>query len=191
MPPEASPGLLNNCHRVTPAGRLDVQVEMETCVFANATEEPRESSIALSFNPDEHDPPSLNPARPTHRASAESRKPAKHARSVFRIETDVTAQTLYLLGTVDPGGSGIVFLDNEHFFLLQIFQQAYVMRGYQQLSTPRIAFAGSEPVEDLPQHVDMQSTVDLVQNRHSSDVQSISDKWKEMNQTSSPCGLVT
>ena len=174
-----------------PANSASRSGSSETCVFANAIEEPRESSTALSFNPDKHDPPSLNPARPPHRASPEPGKPAKHPRSVFRIETDVTAQALYILSTVDAGGSAIVFLDNEDFFLLQIFQQANVMRGYQQLSTPRIAFAGSEPAEDLPQHVDMQSTVDLVQNRHSGHVQSEPDKRKETHQMSSPLGLVT
>ena len=128
MPLEASAGFLNDCRRVTPAGRPDVQVEMETRVFANATEEPREGSIALSFNPNKHDPPSLNPALPPHRASAEFGKPAKHARSIFRIETDVTAQALYILSTVDPGGSSIVFLDDEDLLLLQIVQQSDVMR---------------------------------------------------------------
>ena len=120
MPLEAPPSFVDDRHGVTPASRFDVQVEMQTCVIANATEEPDESPITLPFDPHEHNAPPLDPTPPPHRVSADSREPAEHARPVLRIETYVTAQPLYVLSPVDPGGSAIVFFDDEEFLLLQI-----------------------------------------------------------------------
>ena len=99
-------------------------MKRKTLVIANAREKPDESPVALPFNPDEDNAPALNPAPPPHRASAESREPTEHARSVFWIETDITPQAPHILSTVEPGGAAIVLLDDEDFFLHQIVKQA-------------------------------------------------------------------
>ena len=127
MPFQPAPSFLNDRYRVTTGSRSDVEVKVKTLFIANAPEKSHESAVALPFNPDEDTPPTLNPAPPTHRASADSGKPAKHARAILRIETDITSQAPHILSTVDPSGSAIVLLDDEQFLLLQVIQQANMM----------------------------------------------------------------
>lgn len=120
MPLQPTSGFFNDRHRVTASGRFDVEMKVKALFVADSPEEPHEGAVALSFNPNENDPPALNPTPPPHRVSAESRKPAKHARPVLRIETDVTSQALHVLGSVDARGPAVILLDDEEFFLLQI-----------------------------------------------------------------------
>ena len=127
MPTQAAPGFVNDRRGITPAARLDVQVEVKTMIIANAPEKVDESPVALPFNPDENNLPSLNPTPPTHRPSTESREPTEDAGPVLGIQTDVTPQALHILSTVNPGGPAIVLLDDEDFFLLKIVEQADVM----------------------------------------------------------------
>ena len=127
MPAQAAPGFFDDRHGITPAARLDVQVEVKTFIIANAPEKVDERPVALPFNPDEDNLPAVNPTRPPHPASTESRKPTEDADPVLGIQTNVTPQTSDILSTVNPGGPAVVFLDDEDLLLLKIVEQAGVM----------------------------------------------------------------
>ena len=128
MPLQAAPGCLDDRHGIAPGGRLDVQVKMKTFAIANVPKEPHESPVALPFDPNEDDAPALDPTPPPHRASTKPRDSAKHTRPILRIEADITPQAPYILGTVQPRGPARILLDDENFLLLQIVEQANVMR---------------------------------------------------------------
>ena len=128
MPFQAAPRCLDDRHGIAPGGRLDVQVKMKTFAIANVPKEPHESSVALPLDPDEDDAPSLDSTPPPHLASTELRDSAKHTRPILRVEADITPQAPYILGTVQPRGPSRVLLDDEDFLLLQIVEQANMMR---------------------------------------------------------------
>ena len=128
MPLQTAPGCLDNRQGISSGSRLDVQMKMKAFAIANVPKEPDEGPVTLTFDPDEDDSPGPDPTSPPHCRSTELRDSAEHARPILRIETDITAQTTYILGTVQPRGPTPVLLEDENFLLFQIVEQADMMR---------------------------------------------------------------
>ncbi len=99
-----------------------------------------------------------------HQVSSNARNAPKYSRTVLGIEPSVTTETTYVLNSMHARGTVETLLKDEDLLLLQVVEQSDIVGSHEDLGTPGIHFARTEPVQDLAGDVQMKIAVNLVED---------------------------
>ena len=84
-------------------------------------QEPNEGLLTLPFNPEKDRSTGLDSCEAAiHRPSTESRNATQNTRSVLGVESDIPAESLHVLSTMQSSRTVVRLLEYEDLFFLQV-----------------------------------------------------------------------
>ena len=112
---------------VSATADANIEMDMETSLFAQVAQPLRKGAFALALGADEDAPSPGNCSAPCHLPSAEGGQSAHHAASILLLQVAATPQPGDITRTVNLGGAVGAFLNDENFLFFEAVQNGQVV----------------------------------------------------------------